>query len=125
MVDWRVIEMFLNVRGNHVLTMIGFLYNLGSWSYRRVVTVVTISWWILVLLLAIGGFVFSEILIPLAVIVWLSSVMIAYWSKRRVTGGVKWSLNLVWQQLKDWRIGRQLRKEQKLKISKAVEYGLQ
>lgn len=91
--------------------MLGFIYNVLDWSYRRLVTITTILFWAILLVLAILGFILSEIIIPVLIIFWITWIGFLWWTKRKTETGVKWTLKSSWQQFKDWRYGRKKRHE--------------
>lgn len=89
--------------------MLSFLYKIGDYSYRRLVTLVTVLYTLFLILLAILGFLLSQIVIPILIAGWLIFVAITLYSKRKSEATVKWSLRTMWQQFKDWRYGRRTR----------------
>jgi hypothetical protein len=98
--------------------LFGFLYNVSSWGYRRLVTITTILYivlaWVITSTLVILGFIGAEIVLPL-ITVFLLGLWIFLLFMRRKTGDLeKWTVGGMIQLWKDWRYGRKVRKDKEL-----------
>lgn len=100
-----------------------FVYNILDWSYRRFVTIFTLVVFIGVLILAILGFLLSEIILPILVVIYGVILIIMWWSKRKTGETIDWSLRNIWQQFKDWQFARRHRKEKERKEREEKDYG--
>jgi uncharacterized membrane protein len=92
-----------------------FVYNVLDYSWRRLVALYTFLGIVFVLILALFGFLVSQIVLPFLLGVGAVIYIILYWSRRQAEDKTRWTLRTAWQQVKHWNYGRKTKARTKEK----------